>query len=84
MMKRTFTATGFALTLSLPIPLLAADFATLDVNGDGYVTMAEFQEGLPETPADAFMSADANGDGALSEAEISAAQEAGTLPPSES
>jgi len=82
-MKEALKRTSFALALGLPTALLAADFAAMDADGDGYVSMAEFQEAMPGVSADAFMSADANADGALTEAEIAAAQDAGTLPPSE-
>ncbi len=79
--KTTLTATTVALIL--PMAAFAADFDTLDGNGDGYVSMPEFQEALPGLSADAFLSADTNADGALSPAEVSAAQSEGILPPSE-
>jgi len=82
-MTKTTLATGFALTLALPGLALAADFAAMDANGDGFITMSEFQQAMPEVPSEAFMEADANADGALSEEELAAAQEAGTLPSSE-
>ena len=82
-MTKTTFATGFAFTLALPGLAFAAEFAAMDANGDGFVTMSEFQQVMPEVPAEAFMEADANADGALSEDELAAAQEAGTLPPSE-
>ena len=43
-----------------------ADFATLDSNGDGQITMEE----LAAQGAARFATADTNGDGALSEAEL--------------
>lgn len=82
-MTKPVTATSLAIALFLPVAAQAADFASMDANGDGYVSMPEFQTALPETPADAFMAADTNADGALSAEELAAAQEAGTLPSSE-
>ncbi|RXV58794.1 calcium-binding protein [Roseovarius sp. A46] len=82
-MTKTTLATGFALTLALPSIAQAAEFTSADADGDGYVTMSEFQEAMPEATADAFMEADANADGTLSEEEFAAAQDAGVLPSSE-
>jgi Ca2+-binding EF-hand superfamily protein len=82
-MTKTTLATGFALTLALPSLALAADFAAMDANGDGYITMSEFQQAMPDASTDAFMKADADADGAISEEELAAAQEEGTLPSSE-
>lgn len=82
-MTKTTLATGFALTLALPGLALAADFEAMDANGDGFITMSEFQQAMPDVPAETFMEADANADGALSKEELAAAQDAGTLPPSE-
>ncbi len=80
-MKKTMLATGFALTLAMPVTAQEGlDFASLDENGDGFVTMAEFQASAPDVSVDAFMQADANSDGALDEEELSDAQEDGTLP----
>ncbi len=82
-MTKTTLAAGLALTLALPSIAQALEFTSTDADGDGYVTMSEFQEAMPEAPADAFMEADANADGALSEEEFAAAQDAGVLSPSE-
>lgn len=71
------------LTIALPVALHAADFETLDANGDGYVSMAEFQEGMPGQSADAFLAADTDADGALSPEEVRAAKAEGILPSSE-
>ena len=79
-MTKTMLATGLALTFAVPAMAQEADFATLDANGDGFVTMAEFQAVMPEVSVDAFMQADANADGALNEEELTSAQEDGTLP----
>lgn len=79
-MTRTMLATGFALTLAVPAMAQDGDFAALDANGDGFVTMAEFQAVMPEVSVDAFMQADTNADGALNEDELTTAQEEGILP----
>lgn len=79
-MTQRLSATSLAIVLGLPVATQAADFATMDANGDGYVTMSEFQTALPETPAEAFMSADANADGTITAEELVVAQEKGTLP----
>lgn len=79
-MTKHFATASLAIALVLPLAAQAADFAAMDANGDGYLTMSEFQTALPETPAEAFMAADTNADGALSAEELAAAQEAGTLP----
>ncbi|MBE0453726.1 EF-hand domain-containing protein [Roseovarius autotrophicus] len=79
----TLTLTSLSMALGLGVGALAADFDTLDADGDGYVSMAEFQEALPGVSVDAFLNADKNADGALSEEEVSAAQAEGILPPSE-
>ena len=55
---------------------------TIDANGDGYVTLDEVQSVYPEITAESFSAMDANADGALDEAEMAAAQEAGTMPKS--
>lgn len=82
-MTKDFVAATFALALSLPAMAFASDLSAMDTNGDGYVTMSEFQQGMPEATAEIFTTADTNGDGALSEDEVAAAVEAGVLPTSD-
>ncbi|NCQ23849.1 MAG: calcium-binding protein [Rhodobacteraceae bacterium CG17_big_fil_post_rev_8_21_14_2_50_63_15] len=82
-MTKRVTVVGLAIVLTLPVTAQAAEFASMDVNGDGYITMSEFQAAMPETPGDAFMAADTNADGALTAEELASAQEAGTLPSSD-
>ena len=68
---------------TLAAALVAPSFAmaeTMDTDGNGMVSMSEFQAVYPDAGADMFSSVDTNSDGALSEDEIAAAQEAGTLP----
>lgn len=77
-MTKELLATTFALALTLPAAALAQD--AMDADGDGMVTMSEFQDAMPDAEADTFSQVDTDADGALSAEEIAAAQEAGTLP----
>lgn len=77
-MTKEFIAATFALALSLPAVALASD--AMDADGDGAVTMDEFQAAHPEADAGTFSAADTDADGMLSAEEIASAQEAGTLP----
>ncbi len=83
-MTKEFIAAGFAIAMTLPAAALAADYAAMDADGDGYISMAEFQEAMPDATSDTFMAADTDGDGVLSAEEIAAAQDAGILPASDS
>lgn len=69
-------------TVTFGIPALAFAQSSADANGDGVLTIEEVQAVLPDMDADTFSVMDANGDGALDQAEITVAQEAGLLPPS--
>lgn len=82
-MTKPFTATSLAIAIFLPAAAQAADFASIDANGDGAVSMSEFQTAMPEAPSDAFTAADTDADGALSDEEFATAQEAGTIPSSD-
>ena len=55
-----------------------------DANGDGMVTLDEVEAVHSDVTAEAFAAMDTNMDGVLDEAEVSAAQEAGLLPQSDS
>ncbi len=79
-MFKTTTAATFAFALALPGAALAEMGAKMDADGDGAVTMSEFQAAYPDAEAGTFSAVDTNADGALSEDEIAAAQEAGKLP----
>lgn len=48
------------------------DFSSLDSNGDGVVSLSEFEAGAPKppTPAEIFSRIDSDGDGSLTEAEF--------------
>lgn len=82
-MTKELIAASFALALTLPAAALAGDIATMDADGDGAVTMTEFQEAMPDAEAGTFSQADTNADGALTADEISEAQAAGVLPASD-
>ena len=79
-MIKDLKVVGFALALTLPAAAFAADVATMDADGDGAVTMSEFQTAIPDAEAGTFSAVDANADGVLTEDEVTAATEAGTLP----
>ncbi|WP_371228383.1 EF-hand domain-containing protein [Roseovarius sp. 2305UL8-3] len=79
-MTKELIAASFAFALSLPVAALAGDAASMDADGDGAVTMTEFQAAYPDAEAGTFSQADANADGMLTSDEISEAQAQGVLP----
>lgn len=82
-MKTIKTApVAFGLLLAATPALMAQD-ATVDMDGDGMVTIEEFTEAYPELTAETFAAADTNADGMLDADEIAAATDAGVLPMSE-
>lgn len=70
--------TVIALTSAVALPAWAA--TDIDTNGDGVMTLDEVQAVFPEVTAEVFATADTDADGALSDEEMVAAQEAGTIP----
>ena len=76
-MTKTLSAATFALALTVPALAYAMD---ADTDGDGMVSMEEFQAAMPEAPTGTFEQLDSDADGMLSEEEIAAGQEAGILP----
>jgi Ca2+-binding EF-hand superfamily protein len=60
-------ALGAATTLAL-----AADFAEVDADGSGTVSMEEAMAAMPEMTDEAFQTVDADGSGDLSEEEFAA------------
>ncbi|MBY5987367.1 MULTISPECIES: EF-hand domain-containing protein [Roseovarius] len=76
-MTKTLSAATFALALTVPALAFALD---ADTDGDGMVSMEEFQAAMPDAPAGTFEQLDSDADGMLSEAEVAAGQEAGILP----
>jgi len=82
-MTKDLIAASLALALVLPVAGFAQDIATMDADGDGAVTMTEFQAALPDAEAGTFSQADANADGMLTTDEIADAQAQGVLPASD-
>lgn len=70
----TIAAAAFAGTAFAQAPM----FDTVDVDGDGLVTLSEAQAVAPELTEDAFTAFDVNADGGLDEGEFDAW--AATLP----
>ncbi|MCT8999054.1 hypothetical protein [Chelativorans intermedius] len=62
-------AAGFA----APAFAQAADFATVDADQSGTVSMEELQAAMPDVTEEAFTAADTDGSGDLSEDEFNAA-----------
>ncbi|MEQ8898994.1 MAG: EF-hand domain-containing protein [Roseovarius sp.] len=80
-MFKKLTSAGLILALVAPTAVLAEDAsASMDADGDGAVTMSEFNEAMPDAGTEVFAEIDADANGALSEEEISAATDAGVLP----
>ncbi|WP_422030168.1 EF-hand domain-containing protein [Roseovarius sp.] len=80
-MFKKLTSAGLILALVAPTAVLAEDAAaSMDADGDGAVTMSEFNEAMPDAGTEVFAEIDADANGALSEEEITAATEAGVLP----
>lgn len=77
-MKRTLTLAAFGLCSATFVH--AATLEELDTNGDGMVTLDEFQTMYTEAPEGAFMAIDTNADGTIDAEELSAADEAGLMP----
>lgn len=77
-MKRTLTLA--AICLCTATFAAAATMEELDINGDGLITLDEFQSTFTEAPEGAFLSIDANADGTLDAEELAAAAEAGLMP----
>lgn len=80
-MFKKLTSAGLILALVAPTAVLAGDAAAMmDADGDGMVTMSEFNEAMPDAGTEVFAEVDANADGALSEEEIATAKDSGVLP----
>lgn len=76
-MTREFGITTLALALIVP---LAAHAGEMDADGDGVVTIEEFEAALPEAAPGTFEAVDVDGDGALNVDEIADARAGGLLP----
>lgn len=70
----------FVVAMTLPALAISQVASSLDVNGDGVLTIDEVQASYPEMSADSFSVMDLNADGALNADEVAAAQEAGLMP----
>ena len=70
---------SLVLAVALPAAALAGG-EKLDADGDGSVSMTEFNEAMPDAGASVFAEIDADADGVLSEEEIAAARDIGVLP----
>jgi len=78
-MIKKLTAASLALSFALPAAVLAA--TSMDADGDGAVSMEEFNAAMPDAGEVVFAEADTDGDGMLSADEVTAARENGVLPP---
>ena len=74
-MRKTHVSVAFAAVLATSAAATAGtgDFAKVDVNGDGKITLQEAMKLHPEWTADAFKALDTNGDGALNQLEYETA-----------
>ena len=52
----------------------------MDADGDGVVSMSEFNAAMPDAGMGVFTAIDTNADGALSDEELQVAREDGILP----
>ncbi len=73
MIKTPILFAATALLISTAAIAAKGDFAKVDTDGDGRVTLEELVVAVPEATEDNFKVADANGDGTLSPEEYSAA-----------
>ena len=75
------TVIGFGLGGTILLTAaLAADVATLDVDGDGLVSAVELQSVYMDVTDDQFAALDADGNGGLDDAELTVGYEASLLP----
>ena len=74
---------GLTTILLVPTALMAEE-TKLDADGDGAVTMTEFNEAMPEDGAAVFAEIDADANGVLDAEEVAEAVSIGVLPASSS
>jgi len=79
-MLTKLTTAGLVLAVTLPAAALAGSDLKMDADGDGAVSMTEFNEALPDAGASVFAEIDVDASGTLTEEEIAAAVEGGLLP----
>lgn len=70
---------GLTTVLLVPTALMAGD-AALDADGDGAVTMTEFNEAMPDAGASVFAEIDVDANGILDAEEVAEAISVGVLP----
>ena len=78
-MFRKLTTASFILALSVPAIALAGG-EKMDADGDGAVSMTEFNAAMPDAGASVFAEIDANADGVLSPDELATARDVGMIP----
>lgn len=78
-MKRTI-----AIAAILAAAPAFAQIAEIDTDGDGLVSYEEMVAVYPDTTEEAFGQVDTNADGSVDEAELTAALDAGLVPPTPS
>jgi Ca2+-binding EF-hand superfamily protein len=62
-------------------PVLAQQIEEIDTDGDGLVTYEEMVAVYPDTTPEAFAQVDSGADGVVDQAELTAAADAGLVPP---
>ncbi len=77
-MKRTLVALSLMALSSTAFAVEELDFAKLDLNADGALSLTEIQVAMPELSEEAFNAADADKSGTLSMEEIAALSDDGT------
>ncbi|MEL7012692.1 MAG: EF-hand domain-containing protein [Pseudomonadota bacterium] len=78
-MMTILKVTGLAAVLLVPTALMAGEQA-LDADGDGAVTMSEFNNAMPEAGVSVFAEIDADANGVLDAEELALAIDSGVLP----
>jgi hypothetical protein len=80
-MKKIFAlAAAFALVSTAAFAQVASDFATVDADASGDVTLAEANTLWPDLTAELYAAADTNGDGKVDQAEYEVFLAANPLP----
>jgi hypothetical protein len=80
-MKKIFAlAAAFALVSTAAFAQVASDFATVDADASGDVTLAEANTLWPDLTAELFAAADTNADGKVDQAEYEVFLAANPLP----
>ena len=79
MTRKTTLIAPIALLTVLAAPLAAQD-ASIDINGDGMYSFPELQAVMPEMTDEDFTALDTSGDGLLDADEIEVGVSAGLLP----